>query len=217
MKIQIGEVQMESFKQQKVIIKSIETEEEQTILPSKTTKYLLPCLKEYGVKFTKMINLVYKVAAGIGDAILINRDIKHEKHVFLLLDGKMPTYNKHLATFLDWIKDQPMYVDDYVYGDIQKSTFHMVILQLPEKYYNSFETFKKGEYSKMYSIEDVVKFFENHPVAKAVLIKDHEYRVVFTGKVNKRYNTCILPTEFIGELDFRPTTASEIFNHHLKT
>jgi hypothetical protein len=92
----------------------------------------------------------------------------------------------------------------------------MVILKFPEKYYDSFQTFKIGKYSEMYKREDIEKFFENHPKTKDVLIKDHNYRIKFTAKLNKMFHTHMLPTEFEGELDFKPTEASEIFNHHLK-
>lgn len=212
MKIQVGEVQMSKVSSQ-IIIKSDNVEE--VIPTSKTTKYLVPCLKEYGEKFTTMLRAVYKIAAGIGDAILINRDIKHEKHVFLLLDSAKPMH-VHFNNFINWIREQEYFVDDYVYGDIQKSSFHMVILKFPENYYDSFQTFKLGKYSEMYNAEGIDKFFGNHPETKSVLIKDHNYRIKFTAKVNKLFDTHAKPEEFIGELDFSPTEASEIFNHHLK-
>lgn len=216
MKIQVGEIKMKDIEQQTIIIRSSKTNEEQVVSSSKTTKYLLPCLKKYGEEFVQRINKVYKIAAGIGDAILINRDIKHEKEIFLLLDGKSPTYNLHLQDFLLWIRDQPMYVDDYAYGDIQKSTFHMVIIKFPESYYSSFETFKIGDYSKMYELGDIEKYFETHPKTKAVLVKDHEYRVVFTRKLNRMFGSTLDSQEYNGELDLPPTDITEIFNHHLK-
>lgn len=214
MKIQIGEVKMEDNKIQSVIIENKETEEIQKVPPSKTRKYLLPCLKEYGKVFTRKLENAWKVAVGLGDAILINRDVKHEKHIFILFDSKPSP--KHFKDFMEYIIDQPYYVDDYVYGDIQKSTFHMVILKFPEKYYDAFETFKLGDYSKMFSLEDVEKFFANKPNTKAVLIKEHGYKVVFTRKLNRMFNTELKPEEFEGEYDFKPTEITEIFNHHLK-
>lgn len=212
MKIQVGLIRMNEITGQ-IVIKSENTI--QKISTSKTTKYLVPCLKEYGEEFTRMLQAVYKIAAGIGDAILINRDIKHEKHVFILLDSAKPMHI-HFSNFINWIKEQDYYVDDYVYGDIQKSTFHMVILKFPEKYYDSFQTFKIGKYSEMYKKDDIEKFFENHPESKDVLIKDHNYKIKFTAKVNKLFGTNMEAKDYEGELDFKPTDASEIFNHHLK-
>lgn len=209
--IQVGEVKMDSIANQ-IIIKSDNIE--RVIPTSRTTKYLVPCLKEYGPEFTGMLQAVYKIAAGIGDAVLINRDIKHEKHVFILLDSAKPMHI-HFNKFIEWIKEQEYFVDDYVYGDIQKSSFHMVILKFPEKYYDSFQTFKLGGYSEMYKREDIEKFFENHPTTKDVLIKDHNYRIKFTAKLNRLFGAQVTPEEYEGELDFKPTEIGEIFNHHL--
>jgi hypothetical protein len=223
MKIQVGEVKMSEVTEQAIIIVPYDqTEGEQSILPSKTSKYLLPCLKQYGRIFTNYLNKVYKVAAGIGDTIIINRkeDVKHEKHVYILLDGKAPTFNSTLHDFLAWIRDQTYYVDDYVYGDIQKSNFHMVIIQFPVEHHHAFDNFKAGKYSLMYRKDDLEKFFANHPNTVKILTKDHNYRVKFTRKVNKLYNLigqhAIKPEEWDGELDFDPTDETEIFNHHLK-
>lgn len=220
MQIQVGEIKMEEITDQNIVIQIKGIEEKQIITPSKTSKYLVPCLKEYGPMFTNRLRGVYKVAAGIGDAILVNRDIKYEKHVFILLDSKIaPDY---FISFLKWIKEQTMFVDDYVYGDIQKSTFHMVVLKFPEKYYTSFDKFKLGKYSEMFGEEDIEKFFENHPTSKAVLIKEHSYRIKFTRKLNKEFNLSgkhVVTPEYWKkenlELDMQPTLTTEIFNHHL--
>ncbi len=92
----------------------------------------------------------------------------------------------------------------------------MVIIKFPEKYYKAFQTFKTGEYSKMYDKETIDKFFEVHPKVKKVLVKDHNYRIIFVGKLNRMFGATVHPGEFDGELDFKPTPESEIFNHHLK-
>lgn len=215
MKIQVGAVKMGEIKEQRILIESKDTDEVQVVNNSKTRNYLLPCLKEYGKVFTNKLSKVMKIAAGIGDVILSNRDISYEKHIFILLDSAKPMH-EHFDSFMNFIKQQVYFVDDYVYGDIQKSTFHMVVLQFPEKYYTALDKFKAGQYSEMYTIEDIEKFFENHPTTKAILIKEHGYRVEFTKKLNRRFGTTIQPEEYEGELDFKQTDVSEIFNHHLK-
>lgn len=200
MKIQIGEIYISKVTNQK------------TVYTNKTRKYLLPCLMEYGANFTVKLENVFKIAVGIGDIIISNRGIKHEKHLFILLESNIaPSF---FIEFLDWIKKQSMYEDDYVFDNIQKSTAHMVILKLPEKYYSSFETFKLGEYSKMYSKEDINKFFKSNDI-KQVLIKDHNYRIRFVGIINRRFKSSIQVSDWEGELDFKPDN-KEIFNHHLK-
>jgi len=207
MKIQIGEVYMDKVTQQK------------TIYPNKTRKYLLPCLREYGEVFINKINNVFKVAVGIGDIIVDLSTEGYERHIFILIDTTIAT--KFFLNFIDWIRVQHMYEEDYVYDNIQKSSFHMVVLKFPEKYYDSFETFKKGKYSEMFNKETIAKFFVNHPDAQAVFIKDHNYRIKFTRKLNIFLNNIneadrVKPEEWEGEVDFPPTDETEKFNHHLK-
>lgn len=203
MKIQVGEVYMDKVTQQK------------TLYPNKTRKYLLACLKEYGDEFEKKINSVFKVAVGIGDIVVDNKsEKKYERHIFILLDSTVA--KKFFIEFMEWIKEQPMYEDDYVYGNINKSTYHMVVLLFPEKYYDSFQTFKQGKYSEMFKDPKDFDMFNSYPEAKKVFIKEHDYRIVFTERMNTIFNSNVHHSEWEGELDFPPTAKTEKFNHHLK-
>jgi len=202
MKTQIGEVLM------------TDKNGKPTIHPNKTRKYLLPCLKEYGVEFTRRLENVMKVAVGIGDFVISNRKIKeYERHLFVLIDTSLAP--KYFRDFIEWVRDHPVYEDDYVYGNVAKSKFHMVVIKFPEKYYESFEIFQSGRYSQMYSEETIEKFFNRYP-ERNVLIKDHNYKIVFVGKLNKIFNSTIKPEEYEGELDLPPSEREEKFNHHLK-
>lgn len=202
--IQVGEIQMDKVTQQKIIY-------------NKTRKFLLPCLKEYGSEFLTKFNSVYKFAAGIGDVIVTQERSKKpefERHIFILLDSTIAT--SFFIEFIDWVKDEHYYVDDYVFGNIQKSNYHMVILRFPEKYYDSFTTFQEGKYSKMFNSETIEKFFHNYPDVKKIFIKDYNYRIVFTKRLNRLYGSTLKPEEYDGELELPPTDETELFNHHLK-
>ncbi len=205
MKTQIGEVIMNTTKE----LKSIHL--------NKTSKYLLPCLKEYGEDFTSKLNNVYKIAVGIGDIIISNRGIKHEKHVFILADSSIAI--EFFLNFLEWVKEKPMYEDDYVFGNIVTSNYHMIIVKLPEKCYNTFETFKLGKYSEMYKKEDVDRLFKDKYQFKRVILKNHNYKIKFVRELNEFFNLRgeheIIPSEYDGELDF-PPDKDEIFNNHIK-
>lgn len=184
------------------------------IFSNKTRKYLLPCLKSYGTEFTNKLNDAFKVAVGIGDVIVSNRRYKHEKHIFILLDSDIaPT---HFRTFLDYVRNHDSYDNDYVYGNIQKTTFHMIVVKLPAKFYSAFETFKMGNYSKMYSQEDIDNFFNIHPVYRRVLIQDNRYKIKFAKEINSEFGTNLKAEDMIGELDLPPTRESEVFNTHIK-
>lgn len=201
MKTQVGEIFMQAVEKQ--------------ILPryNKTRKYLLPCLMDYGKEFTDKLNGVYKVAAGIGDIIISNKGIKHEKHIFILLDTTIA--RNFFITFLDWIREQPQYEDDYVYGNILNSKFHMVIIKLPEKYYGTFETFKLGKYSEMYSKKEIDVLFKNSKTYKKVITKDYNYKIEFVKELNELFDSTITPEEYDGEYDL-PPDKKEIFNNHIK-
>jgi len=184
------------------------------IFSNKTRKYLLPCLKFYGKEFTERLNDAFKVAVGIGDIIVSNRGYKHEKHIFILLDSNIaPMY---FRAFLDYVRKHESFENDYIYGNIQKTTFHMVIVRLPTKYYGAFKTFKMGDYSRMYSKEDIDRYFNVHPVYRRVLIKDNRYKIRLARELNMEFGTTLTAEDLIGELDFAPTIESEVFNTHIK-
>lgn len=207
MRIQIGDIFMDNI-----------TDNGTMPYSNKTRAFLLPCLKEYGRVFTHKIDNVFKVAIGIGDVIVKNRGIKYEKHLFILLDSKIAPH--HFQSFITWIRDQPMYQDDYVYANITKSTFHMIVLKFPEELYVTFHKFKEGKYSEMFSKEVLPKFFQNFPDVQKVVLKDHDYRIRFVGKLNKLFHlkgdNALAAQDYNGELELPPKDETETFNHHLK-
>jgi hypothetical protein len=199
MKFLIGEVYMQKVPK------------ETNILPNKTRMFMLPIFREYGVVFTNKLNNVFKVAVGIGDVIYDNHSEKRaERHLFILLDSRVAFI--HFVEFLDWIREQDMYEDDYVYDNIQITPYHMVVLRIPPKFYDSFETFKKGKYSEMFDQGTIDQFFQRHPEVQKILIKDHNYKVKFVEKLNATFNTEVDPDEWKGECELPPNPTEEVFN-----
>lgn len=182
---------------------------------NKTKKFLLPCLKEYGREFEVFYHSVWKWAVGIGDIITIKSNIQYEKHIFVLLDTakNRDAFN----IFMSYIKKQPMYEADYVFDDLLKGHLHMLVLKLPEKFYNSFAAFKRSSFSEMYSAEDLNRFFEDKPELKKVLVKDNSYRVEFARQLKQEFNVIIKPEEIDGSFEFELPLKEddEIFNTHL--
>lgn len=183
----------------------------QKIHMNRSRRYILPCLKEYGDEFVKRIEAVFKIAVGLGDIIVRK---KYERHIFVLMDTTIAT--RFFIEFLTWIKHQDMYEDDYVFGDMQKSTLHMVVLQFPEPFSHKLEQFWQGHYSKMFSKGEMRKYFSPGNEVIKVLTRDHDYRIAFTQRLNKIFGTSLSPEEYEGELDFRPEESEELFNHHLR-
>lgn len=178
-------------------------------IKNKTLKYLTPCLRKYGDEFARHYNLVFKVAIGLGDMMIIDEEKRYEQHLFILIDTRIKP--KNFVTFLDWIREEYYYQDDYVYDDIKKSPLHMVIVKIPEEYTQSFEKFTSGKYSEMYAIEDIDTLFSKHPEAKLVLTKDQSYKVRFVRRLNRLYSTTLKPEDYSGELDLPPTKEEEYF------
>ncbi len=179
------------------------------VILNKTWKYLVPLLKHYGKEFEQKINSVYKCGYGIGDILLINNGINYEQHVFILIDTKVAT--GHFKTFIKWIRQQEMYEDDYIFDDILHGRFHMLVLKLPKEYYKSNLLFRKSQFSKMYTKKDVEKFFKDEDI-QGVLIKQGNYIIKHTNKINEMFGTTVKPHEIEGEWDFPIEKNEEMFD-----
>jgi len=211
-KIKLGEVYMD------------EVEKMAIIFPNKTKKYLLPCLKEYGKEFMKRFNGVFKIAAGIGDVVVEDCGLQYGAHIFLQIETQVYVKNrrslisKHFIQYLNWIRQQPMYEADYVFGNIQDTAYHMIVLKFPEKYAEAFKEFKEGNYSKMFDKDTINRLFHAYPHTTKILVRDSTYIIRYVHKVNAREGTTLKASDFkdSGELDFKPENKNEVFNHNLK-
>jgi len=191
------------------------------IFMNRTKKYLLPVLKDYGSDFASKINNLFKVAVGIGDIIVDNCGIHHETHLFILVDTLINTSN--FISILDDIRRHSSYEDDYVYGVITKSRFHMIVVKIPDNYHSTLSKFKKGRYSQMYNESDLKKLFlfdsktasEEYKKIQKVLIKDHNYKFEFAKIIQKEFNIpdfCCADIGDESEFDFPILNIEEVFS-----
>ncbi len=182
---------------------------------NKTKKYLLPCLAYYGEDFARRVGTVFKLAVGIGDVITVKSNILFEKHIFLLVDSNINPIS--FNSFKEWIKDQPMYEDDYAFDNILTGHLHVFVISLPEQYYKTYETFKESQYSKMYNPEEINHFIKNQDVKK-VLIKDNNYIFDFTQQLNETFGLNLTPNDINDgrELDLPILIEEEYLNSHLR-
>lgn len=201
---------------------------------NKTWLYLYPCLKLYGPELMKELNSFFKLAVGIGDETHENNGDKNiyilfEENVDLFLpENKGKDYRERFNEFLNWVRCQPYYVDDYLYDDTHLKEKHMVVLKFPQSKMESYEAFKEGRYSEMYSPKEIELLFKqvtlkNKKAEKIVndkkerirkiLKKDILYLEDFVKTVNEKFGTFVEPYHFIGaELDFPPNLEEEIFS-----
>ena len=173
-KIQLGEVQL-----------------------NKTKRFILPCLKLYGNEFISKINSVFKLAYGIGDMYISQR---YEKHIFILIDSQKCT--TFFIPFLEWIREQEYYEDDYEADSMHEGRLHMIVIKIPDVV--DLSQFLSGKYSKMYTKDEIVNLLKDDE--KSIVIKDSNYKIKFVKKLNKVFNTNLKESEISSttELELPP-------------
>lgn len=200
MKIQIGDI-------------FLNKEGKNSPYPNKSHKYLFPALGSLGAEFVEYFNSVYKFAVGIGDILYPTKEeCRYEQNLFVLL--KTSIAPNHFAVFIEWVRDQDYYRDDYVFDNLQKSDMHMLVLNMPNVVQSQFTNFLDGKYSQIFPTEYADKFFKNFPDSYKVIIRDHEYRVKFVNEINDEYNTDFTPRDWPGDADKKPVYTEEVFNDH---
>lgn len=180
---------------------------------NKTWKYLLPCLKEYGITFKSKYDSLFKLAVGVFDNVLEGTDFENEKLLFVLIDKKYRpkiTYN-----IMDYMRNQPFTVCDYAFDDLEEGRKHMFVFRIPEKYYTAYDEFINGRYSRMYSPEEIQYLFpEEGSEARQVFDRTDEAIQNFIGKVKNSFGTTITKKDLVGaEIDFPIEKFKEIFNY----
>lgn len=201
---------------------------------NRTWRYLFPCLKSYGEEFTNYLKTFFKLGVGLGD---VNFEEKTDgKSIFILFetDFAFPLhkdtikYKEDFARFLLWLRNQPFYIEDYIYDKNQ----HMIVVKIPEEYFDTVKYFKKGKYSKMYTDKEIQKYFKYVTLSnkqaevevnnrfkktRGILKKEKEYLEDFVKEVNNKFGTEVTSLEMKdAELDFPPNPEEEVFNYKKK-
>jgi hypothetical protein len=126
---------------------------------NKTLQYLYPILGSYGITFKTRIRDISKMAVGISDALLDNEKLNKVRSIYILMDS---FYKPNVFTdFIRWIRYQPFYITDYSYNGVHESRQHMLVIEFPESYWDSYDKFLIGEYKSMYDKETVEKYFSS--------------------------------------------------------
>jgi len=188
-----------------------------------TRSYLFPCLKKYGNEFVDLIvKELHKVKVCIGDVIYTKTTGGTEfPCLFFLIDTSVQT--GRFLNALERLKKEGYFVADYVYDDIKNGNLHMIILKFPSENIDAFYKFINGEYSKMYSGEDIELLFNGKLRSKEameqrqyvinVLKKDPEIKPSFVRFLNLQFGSNITEEQFDGELELPIRTNEEYFNY----
>lgn len=181
---------------------------------NKTSRYLVPCLAEYGKEYSAIINSLFKVGIGIGDVILKNKNIIYEKHIFILVDVKNTV---NFKSILDYLRHHESYENDYAFDHVDKGCLHMIIVKIPQQCEKALNEFINSNYSKMYSVEEIQNYFSDKPNIKCILVKDNKYKINFAKQINEKYKTNITEIDIDEEnweFEFPLNKLEEFFQIH---
>lgn len=191
--------------------------EQGKVIKNKTWRYLVPCLKNYGHIFTEKFNLnVFKVAAGVYDDSFRDMELDISNSIFIVCERRVNI--EKFSDFLTWIREQKYYVTDYNYDtDIEDSKYHMFVIRVPDRNRMAHHYFLKGEYSKMYTQQDIDYIFSSprRKTEKDVLTLNPEFREVFIEQIQKEFKTKLESSDFsddFKEFELPPKRMEEIFN-----
>lgn len=185
---------------------------------NKTWKYLIPCLKNYGINFIEKLDSVFILATGIYDNTFENTNDIPSKNVYILIDTHYDniSYNK----FIEYVRGLDFYVKDYCPdADFLHSNKQMFVIKIPEVYHNAYDMFLEGKYSQMYTTEDIDKLFlkrKSRPSMDVeVLTKNENARTFLLDSINREFYTDLKITDFtddIDEYELPLKNKEEIFN-----
>lgn len=203
------------------------------VFVNKTLHYLYPQIGVYGKTLMESLhgsNGQNILAVGYLDWVYKRvKDVSHEGLLFILVDkngkynlekGRYVSLEKgkiNFESFLKYIRTHKAYLDDYMF-DFKNCHHHMVILRLPKRFERAYQPFLKGEYSKMYTSDEITEMgFKPNKGAKIwyVLNKDAGHREKFLERINTEFGTTLTLEEINDgrELDTPPITKNETFNY----
>lgn len=192
------------------------------IYNNRTFRYLLPCLRGYGPTFISKLGSVFKLGVGIGDEYLDREDLKQERLLFILIDKKYrPAF---FDSFINYLRLQKFYVTDYPFDDILLGRKHMIVIEIPSQYYQSYDYFIEGKYSHMYLKKELDIIYSDNLLAtnsiwrdsKLVLLRHKSLIDPFIKKIKERFGSELTITRedlVDAELDFPIDKKQEIFNY----
>lgn len=184
---------------------------------NRTVKYLVPALNHYGPTLKTKLNLVFKLAFGIHDSLLVGTHLEGQKNIFIVVD-KLVRPDLY-QNFMNWLKHQEYYITDYAYDSIleHNSRKQMIVIAFPPELGDAYDKFLLGRYSLMYTKNEVNTFFgdENKAAARHVLFKTMFAKNQFKLLVKETFGTQLEEQDFLigsWEYDLPPNEEEEFFN-----
>lgn len=185
--------------------------QEDVVFENHTKKYLVPSLKIYGQPFADMFLKLEKVAFGIGDFIAEICGSIFNNMIFMLVK-----VNPYLQYIIDRLKQMSIYEYDYCFDNLLFGKYHMIVINFPSVFKESFNQFLQGNFSKMFCSEHLKIFFSNEDTLN-VFQKNIAAKENFKTKIKKTFNANLNEFELTDwkEFEFPPSKKQEYFNFNL--
>lgn len=180
------------------------------VYENKTSRFLVPCLRAYGDDFVIKLNPTLRVAIGIHD--YASDDLITDRTIYMLFD----TFHnpKAFSEFYEWVKRQEFFIKDYQITNFITGNL-MMVLKIPKQFHNAYDNFLLGNYTKMYSQEDLINLFgiSARHVEYNILNLEQTAKTEFIHKLNEEFGTSVSEfSEDIKEIELPPVMREEIFN-----
>ena len=119
---------------------------------NKTFEYLTPLFRIYTPTFIDKLININVLAYGVSDS---NDVTNNEPSFYILINTNVR--KAQVIYFLDFIISHDCFIKHY---NFDKNKI-MVVITIPQKYHSTYYHFRRGHYSKMYSVEEIKQFFDN--------------------------------------------------------
>ena len=172
-----------------------------TVVQNRSLFYIARIFKLYDVNLYNFLKKISPIAIGIADKFhKCTNDC-----IYVLVDSKVDFTR---------LENTPFYVENYIFDEIETSQLRMLVFKLPavSKY---IKHFKKSEYSKMYTDEELTIMFnvsETSSFQYKVLSGNKMHKKAYLEYVNKTFNTTLTLSD-VEESDFPINLQAEIFNY----
>lgn len=184
---------------------------------NKTIRFLLPSLKYYGIDFVDFFNKIKKINICLYDEIFEETDFKVYGNFFIKVNKNI-IYEK----FKKFLENKEYFIGCYCPDvDIFNSKTEVIIIKLPsELQINTIDLFLAGNYSKIYTNEQLEFLFKNtdkkNNINYQILSKiGSKAKNNFVYIINEEFklNFCISDINENFEWELPPKLSEEIFNY----
>lgn len=189
-------------------------------IKNRTQQYLVPTLYDYGKEFTEKMRQFSSPACGIGDMNISDPNLTGDPSIYFLLNIERSQIRRFSYDML-YFRRLPQYANDYPFGELLYSKLHMLVIKIPDRYYDAYYNFLAHKYSKMYNKKEAYRLFLYGPNDPAEL-KNRKKKALQAVTLDEELKTIIaeeygVNPNIITELDSQWNPKDEIFNYYEQT